>query len=197
MGEALHRADSIVQNLQIFSRQKDLAMQKDDINRVLLDSIERYKPELIEHDIRVITQLDQDLPKLSMDFELLLQAIGHLIHNAIMAMKGGGTLEITSSRSLLESGEMDENLSSTLRPGDDVIRIKIADTGPGIDQPLLQKVFDPFYTTRAQGEGTGLGLSLTQNIVKLHNGLIKLHNRDSGGLAVVVLFKIYEGESHD
>jgi signal transduction histidine kinase len=132
-----------------------------------------------------------------MDFELLLQAIGHLIHNAIMAMKGGGTLEITSSRSLLESGEMDENLSSTLRPGDDVIRIKIADTGPGIDQPLLQKVFDPFYTTRAQGEGTGLGLSLTQNIVKLHNGLIKLHNRDSGGLAVVVLFKIYEGESHD
>jgi signal transduction histidine kinase len=197
MGEALHRADSIVQNLQIFSRQKDLAMQKDDINRVLLDSIERYKPELIEHDIRVITQLDQDLPKLSMDFELLLQAIGHLIHNAIMAMKGGGTLEIESSRALLESGDMDENLSSTLRPGDDVIRIKIADTGPGIDQPLLQKVFDPFYTTRAQGEGTGLGLSLTQNIVKLHNGLIKLHNRDSGGLAVVVLFKIYEGESHD
>jgi signal transduction histidine kinase len=197
MGDALHRADTIVQSLQIFSRQKDLAMTKDDINRVLLEAVEEYKPELIEHDIQLITQLDQDLPKLSMDFELLLKAFGHLIHNAILAMDQGGTLEIESSRVLLCTDDIAGDLTGAFHAGEAVIRVRIADTGPGIDTALIKKVFDPFYTTRAQGEGTGLGLSLTQNIVKLHNGLINLRNRDSGGLSVVTLFKIYEGETND
>jgi len=195
MGDALHRADTIVQSLQIFSRQKDLAMAKDDINRVLLEAIEEYKPELIEHDIQLITELGQGLPKLSMDFELLLKAFGHLIHNAILAMDQGGTLEIESSRVLLSNDDLAGDLTGAFHAGEAVIRVRITDTGPGIDSALMKKVFDPFYTTRAQGEGTGLGLSLTQNIVKLHNGLINLNNRDSGGLSVVVLFKIYEGEN--
>lgn len=195
MGDALHRADTIVQSLQIFSRKKDLAMQMDDINRVLLDVVEEYKPELIEHDIKLVTELDQDLPKLNMDFELLLKAFGHLVHNAVLAMEQGGTLEIESSRVLLGKDDLAEDITESFHAGEAVIRVSITDTGPGIERHLIKKVFDPFYTTRSQGEGTGLGLSLTQNIVKLHNGLINLNNRDSGGLSVVMLFKINEGES--
>ncbi|MGB5736641.1 MAG: ATP-binding protein, partial [Thiohalocapsa sp.] len=80
---------------------------------------------------------------------------------------------------------------------DQVLRIVIEDSGPGIKPEDLGRLFDPYFTTKRQGEGTGLGLSVTRNIVTLHHGSIDLHNRDAGGARAVLLFKWDEQDSGD
>jgi len=194
MSGALHRADTIIENLQIFSRKKNLSMVSGSVNQVILDALAEFEAPFKEHDIRINTRLDEALPNLVMDYVQLKQGLANLIQNAVLAMNEGGTLDISTTRARLSNEDLAQDFSSILQPGEPVIRVEITDTGPGIESGLLHKIFDPFFTTRPQGEGTGLGLSLTQNIVKLHNGLINIRNRDSGGISVVILFRIFEGE---
>jgi signal transduction histidine kinase len=194
MSGALHRADTIIENLQIFSRKKNLSMVSGSVNQVILDALAEFEAPFKEHQILINTRLAEELPDLVMDYVQLKQGLANLIQNAVLAMDEGGTLDISTSRARLSNEDLAQDFSSTLQPGEPVIRVEITDTGPGIESGLLHRIFDPFFTTRPQGEGTGLGLSLTQNIVKLHNGLINIRNRDSGGISVVILFRIFEGE---
>ena len=77
--------------------------------------------------------------------------------------------------------------------GETAVVVEVEDTGPGIDQSKVEKVFDPFFTTKPVGQGTGLGLSVSRNIVELHGGSIVLHNRASGGASALLIFKISDG----
>jgi signal transduction histidine kinase len=69
-----------------------------------------------------------------------------------------------------------------------VVQIEVLDTGCGIADEA--KVFDPFYTTKPTGQGTGLGLSVTRNIIDLHQGMIDIRNREEGGAAVIITLKM-------
>ncbi|WP_419631372.1 ATP-binding protein, partial [Thiolapillus sp.] len=73
--------------------------------------------------------------------------------------------------------------------GESVIEVEVADTGPGIRPQDREKIFELFYTTKAVGEGTGLGLSVTRNIINLHHGSIDIDNRPEGGTSVILLFR--------
>ena len=73
--------------------------------------------------------------------------------------------------------------------------MEVADTGPGIREQDKAKIFELFYTTKVVGEGTGLGLSVTRNIINLHHGTIDIANRPQGGASVVLMFKLNEGEN--
>jgi signal transduction histidine kinase len=68
--------------------------------------------------------------------------------------------------------------------------IRVDDSGPGIPQELLGKIFDPFFTTKPTGRGTGLGLSVSQQIVEMHGGAIEIGNRDEGGARVTITLKV-------
>ena len=82
------------------------------------------------------------------------------------------------------------NKSSPFKPGDDVLRLSIHDTGPGINEDDLDRLFDPFFTTKPVGEGTGLGLSVSRNIIELHSGRLCICNAPAGGALVTIDFKL-------
>lgn len=109
----------------------------------------------------------------------LQQVIINLIVNAVQAMNGAGRLEI-AIREMPRNG----------KPG---ARLDIADTGPGISDALQKSVFDPFYTTKL-GEGTGLGLSVSQTLIQNANGLISVGNRNGGGACFTVWLPEESGE---
>ena len=74
-----------------------------------------------------------------------------------------------------------------------LLRLTIADNGPGIREQDLKNLFDPFFSTKPVGEGTGLGLSVSRNIMELHSGSINISNAPSGGAIVTMDFKLEEG----
>ena len=74
--------------------------------------------------------------------------------------------------------------------GERVVVVRIEDSGPGIPEEYLEKIFDPFFSTKPTGRGTGLGLSVSQQIVEMHGGTIDVGNRDTGGARVTVTLKV-------
>jgi two-component system NtrC family sensor kinase len=102
------------------------------------------------------------LPRVFADANQLLQVFSHIVNNAVHAMADrGGTITVST------------------RSDRQLVLIQFADTGPGMLEPA--RVFDPFYTTRPVGQGTGLGLSACYGIIQEHGGKISCRNRESGG----------------
>ncbi len=110
------------------------------------------------------------LPDFNADPEDLQQIFFNVINNAFQAMKGNGRLKISSYI---------ENEFSV---------IKFEDNGPGMPNDILRKAFNPFFTTKMQGEGTGLGLNITQRLVEKYGGTIKIQSQDNKGATVSLLF---------
>jgi hypothetical protein len=102
------------------------------------------------------------------------RAVDNLLSNAIDAMPSGGTLRVSTG--------MDQ--ARCLSYG----TIVVEDTGPGIPEADLARLFEPFWTTKRMGEGTGLGLPITRKIIEAHGGFIRVANRAGGGLAVSLWF---------
>jgi signal transduction histidine kinase len=118
---------------------------------------------VLEEDIK-------DLPNLMTDPEDLQQVFFNIINNACQAMKEKGKLKISTSEK------------------DGFLLIKFKDNGPGMPKEILRKVFNPFFTTKMQGEGTGLGLNITQRLVEKYNGKIEIQSREGQGTEVSVFF---------
>lgn len=127
------------------------------------------QPRLARHDIRLLASVAADLPPVKADSTQLEMAIFNLVTNALDAMPLGGTLSITA----------------TTRP--DGSRLEVADTGPGIPDEILDRLFDPWVTTKAVGHGSGLGLAIVRDVVRAHGGSISASNRAVGALFVIDL----------
>jgi signal transduction histidine kinase len=112
--------------------------------------------------------------------------------NALQAMPNGGELRIRARDQLL--GEPGRGIglrtSDVFRVGDRALICEIQDTGVGIPKELLSRVFNPFFTTKAPGEGVGLGLSITQAIIHAHRGLITLDSEPGKGTTVTIMLPI-------
>lgn len=158
-----HRTGAIVDNLLRFAQQVTAEKCLLDMNALLSSAVELQRSPLSERKVDVRLDLEPGLPAIRGNPKLLLQVFYEIINNAADAMDpaGGGELAI---RTCLEGGDA---------------TIEFSDTGPGMERPDL--VFDPFYTTKAVGEGTGLGLSMCYGIVIEHGGLITCRNRTEGG----------------
>lgn len=157
------RIRSLVASLLSFAKQVPIAKSAVDINILLATALRNGQSELLSAKVRVSVNLADSLPRVHGDFNQLLQVFVHIIGNAANAMadRNGGTLTVIT------------------RPSGDSVSIEFSDTGPGIKEPA--KVFDPFYTTRPIGQGTGLGLSMCYGIVQEHGGKIYCRNRQEGG----------------
>ncbi len=180
---AVLRAADLIQRMLAFSR--DLAPQfiGVDINKEISQAvklIERTIPKWIS----IKTELENDLPLVNGDPISLVQMLMNMAANARDAMPDGGTLTI-SSRMI----DIDESFCSTrpdLEPGPYVL-IRVADSGPGIDESIIKQIFDPFFSTKEIGRGTGLGLSQVYGTVKSHQGHIDCEST----LGLGTEFKIY------
>jgi signal transduction histidine kinase len=190
MQQALSRADTVVRGLLDFSRERELDLKPGSVNDAIQNSLQLVRHELTQRNIAVTTALAADVPQRPFDTDKLQQVFLNLFMNAMHAMERDGILAIRSHFGPVRDAELGPHARDAgFLPGDPAIRIAIDDDGPGIDPEDLGRLFDPYFTTKRQGEGTGLGLSVTRNIVTLHGGSIDLENRPDGGARALLLFR--------
>ena len=157
------RTQRLVQNLQAFGRQRKPAKKQVDLRQILEDVLILRDYDFKQHNITVERQLT-DVPTILADSSQMEQVFLNIIDNALDAM-----LEVASRGTLRVS----------LFPNGERVCVEIGDSGPGIHD--LHRIFDPFYTTKDVGKGSGLGLSVCYGILKEHEGDIQASNQAQGG----------------
>ena len=198
MLHAVSRADTVVRGLLDFSRERALDLRPHAINQILKESLKLVRHELTQRNIGLETALSEALPDRHFDADKMQQVFLNLFMNAMHAMDHDGVLSINSALTQVTDADLGTHARDTgFAAGDRLIRVVIEDSGPGIKPEDLSRLFDPYFTTKRQGEGTGLGLSVTRNIVTLHQGSIDLDNRGGGGASAVLLFKPDDNDSGD
>jgi two-component system NtrC family sensor kinase len=162
------RIRALVASLLSFAKQEPASKAKVDVNLVVETALKLCRPQLQTANAQCATNFDKSLPTVRGDSNQLLKVFIQIIINAAHAMaeKSGGTLQVAT------------------RSADGMITIEFTDNGPGMSEPA--RVFDPFYTTRKVGQGTGLGLSMCYGIIQEHGGKIACHNCDEGGARFTV-----------
>lgn len=189
MGDAVRRADGVIKGLLDFAAPKELDLTPQDVNAIADQSLLLVKHELDRSHIRVIKELGKDLAPVRVDRNKIQQALINLFTNAVHAMPQGGTLTVrTHEKTLAEPGPQAGSRTDRLRSGETAVVVEVDDTGTGIPEGELSKIFDPFFTTES-ATGTGLGLTVTEKIVKLHGGTIDVRNRSEGGARATMIFK--------
>jgi len=187
---AVKRADNVVRGLLDFSAPKNLEVRTQDLNAVINQSLSLVRGELTA-DLKVVRELDPNLPPLKLDNIKIGQVFVNVFTNAIHAMGKAGVLTVrTYAKQLTGVGQnVGDSRSESFRVGDTVVVAEVCDTGSGIPSDKLTKLYDPFFTTKPTGKGTGLGLTVTKTIVDLHAGTIDIANRPEGGAKVTIMFK--------
>jgi signal transduction histidine kinase len=142
-----------------------------DINQVLQEVMHFLKYEAQKRSIKVVEDLDFRIPAIAADVNRLKQIFINLVMNAFQAMDGGGSL-------LLRSFQPDNRL----------ISLQIADTGKGIAKQNLLHIYEPFYTTKKSGKGTGLGLFITKKLVESFSGTIGVESTEGEGTCFTLTF---------
>ncbi|GAB4441993.1 MAG: response regulator [Chloroflexi bacterium OHK40] len=174
------RAGKIVQNLLIFAREHKPERRMVSVNEAITSALALQNYQLKVDNIGVLAELAPDLPFTTADSHQLQQVFLNLITNARHAMveKGGrGTLTLRSSLVRGENGVA-------------MIQVEVADTGVGIPERDLPKIFNPFFTTKPVGQGTGLGLSICFGIIKEHDGQIWAESQLGVGTRIFVTLPV-------
>jgi len=167
------RCKTIVADLLNFARQQEVLTQETDVSALLEQAIEGVSHQPSFAQVQIVRQFAPDLPIIHADPAQLQQVFINLLNNAAEAMEGGGTITIAA------------------RPLDHQwVEIRVADTGCGIPEEHLGKLFTPFFTTKPLGKGTGLGLSIVYGIVKMHRGQITVQSQVGKGTTFTVTLPV-------
>jgi PAS domain S-box-containing protein len=175
INEEMDRLNHIVVDFLFAVRPMDLEFRKGDVNALIRELTEFVSYELEAARIECVLELGSDIPPVSMDERFMKQALLNLIKNAQAAMPDGGTLTIRTER------------------GDAELRISVSDTGTGIGEENLSKIFEPYFTTRETG--SGLGLTLVYKIVREHRGEITVKTREGEGACFIISLPILQKET--
>ena len=174
LDEEIEHLNKIAVDFLFAVKPMEVELKKDNINLIITDILSFLEPEAEEKKVEVVSNLSSFIPNIEIDARLVKQALLNLIQNAFAAMEGGGKLTVST--------KLNGNF----------ISVKIEDTGIGIDEDKLQKIFEPYYTTKASG--TGLGLTLVYKIMKEHHGDIHVSSRKGEGTSFVLDFPIPASE---
>ena len=170
--EEITRLDSIINQFLRAIRPTPLETRPENINRLIEESVAFLHAEIADRDIIVEQELRSDLPMLEVDRDQLKQAFYNIIKNAFQAMKSAGILRIRTDMN------------------DEFVFISFADTGGGISPDHMGNVFQPYYTTKAQG--SGLGLMIVRRIVRAHGGEIDLVSTEGVGLTLTIRLPFHD-----
>jgi signal transduction histidine kinase/CheY-like chemotaxis protein len=174
-----HRAAALTQRLLAFSRRQALELKPIEVNQ-LVASLEDLLHRTTRENISITTHLAAGLPLVSMDASQLESALLNLAINARDAMPDGGTIAITTASVHFT---FDEGQALQLLEGDYVM-LDVTDTGVGMTPDVLTKVFEPFYTTKPVGQGTGLGLSMVYGSMRQAKGAVQILSQPGAGTSV-------------
>lgn len=176
--KAAQRARSLVQQILTFSRQREnemICVQVQPIVKECLKMLRSSLPTTIE----IKENIDNECGSVMADPTQLQQVLINICTNAAHAMEErGGTLEVElRERSFSPADELP---LEQMRPGNYVC-LEVRDTGCGMDTAILDRIFEPYFTTKPQGKGTGIGLALVHGIIKSHGGHIRVDSEKGGG----------------
>jgi signal transduction histidine kinase len=168
----INRLDYIVTQFLQAIRPAPLQLKMVSLNDAVEKTLELLRPEIENRGVAVKTKLSQNLTATPADATQLQQVLVNLVKNAMQAMTTGGTLT-------LQTGETSDS-----------VWVSVADTGGGIPQERINRIFEPFYTTKKKG--TGLGLMIVQRIVRAHNGRIELESNVGRGTTFRIWLPLLE-----
>ena len=167
------RCKNIVADLLNFARQQEVLAQDTDVHTLLEQAVEGVSRQPAFEGVEIMRQFSPDLPTIQADPAQLQQVFVNLLNNAAEAMEGSGTITLAT------------------RPmNSQWVEIKVSDTGRGIPEENLGKLFTPFFTTKALGRGTGLGLSIVYGIIKMHRGQIAVQSQVGQGTTFIVTLPV-------
>jgi signal transduction histidine kinase/FixJ family two-component response regulator len=180
---AAERAARFIRQLLMFSRKQVFQTKVVDLNTVL-HNLEGMLTRLLGEDIALETRYRGEIPRIEADTGMMEQVVMNLAVNARDAMPKGGKLTVLTSCVAVDEEYARHN--SEARAGNFVC-LAVADTGCGMDNRTLQRIFEPFFSTKEVGKGTGLGLATVYGIVKQHHGWIEVESEVGAGTK----FKVY------
>jgi len=170
--KGLLRIENTIGQILSFSGRQEFKPRLTDINQLIKESLMFTKHRLLEQQISLQQNLTESLPPILVDPHQLQQVFMNVIGNALDALPPRGSLSIT-----------------TATKGKN-IEIKFIDNGKGIKQEDLDKIFDPFYTTKEVGKGVGLGLSISYTIIQQYGGKIDIKSKENEGTIVTVTLPV-------
>ena len=180
ISEAADRGAELTGHLLAFARKQPLQPRDTDVNTLMWNSAKLLKPALGEN-VEIELRLSGDAWPAMIDPNQLVTALLNLAVNARDAMPGGGKLTLETRNVVLDEAYCHSNGDVT--PGNYVM-IAVSDTGHGIPKAILDKIFEPFFSTKDVGKGTGLGLSMVYGFVKQSEGHIKAYSEEGHGTTI-------------
>ena len=172
------RCGSIVKNLLLFSRRQIGGFAAVDLHQILSRCTQLIEHHLKLSNIKLVKSYRHGKAEVLCDKDQIQQAFLAILDNAVAAMPQGGTLNIVSNQNLRRKK----------------VRIQIQDTGPGISPEDLPHIFEPFYTTKKEGKGVGLGLSVCHGILERHDGTIEVNSTPGRGSTFIIELPLHHGE---
>lgn len=174
--KAGRRAKDLIRGILTFSRQKELEFSPVRIQTILKEVLKLLRAST-PADINITEDIDENCEAVMADATQIHQIVLNLYTNAVQAMKEGGTLSVS-----LKSCR--HNPNDALQPQiilKNCVELRVTDTGQGIEDTIRDNIFDPYFTTKAPGEGTGMGLAVVHGIVTSHGGTISVRSKPGHG----------------
>ena len=172
--DSARRATAMVHDMLSLARRDDLPLTHDDMHAVIEASINAVKHAPMPANVQLSTELSATPSAAMLNRDQMQQVLINLISNAIQAMppQGGSVRAITRVERVPVEAPATGRRAALLRPGDQILIMQVADTGSGIPEENLKKIWEPFFTTKPRGQGTGLGLAIVRSIIENHHGFI-------------------------
>jgi signal transduction histidine kinase len=177
MKEAVQRASNVINILLDYSRSRPLQLTSEDLHTVIENSLTLMRHPLNRQHITVVREFAPELPPVELDRTRIEHVFVNLFTNAMQAMPPGGTLTVRTFASNGANGGSHQ-----------VITVEVDDTGHGIRPENASKLFEPFFSTKPPGQGTGLGLTVARRIMEIQSGSLRLENRKEGGARAILHF---------
>jgi two-component system NtrC family sensor kinase len=162
----------IIKKLMIFSRQMPQQITRVNLNNIVHNILYFIDVRFQSRGITIVKQLEKILPEILADEVQMSQVIVNLITNSVYAMPEGGTIHVITKKQR------------------DSVKLIVKDTGSGMTPEIKDKIFEPFFSTKPVGQGTGLGLSVVQGIVDSHNGQISVSTATGKGTKFEIVLPI-------
>lgn len=170
VNEEVERLNGIIVDFLFAVRPMDMNLVKQDLNELIRDLFDFVHYEMEEQGVSLALELDGELPSLQLDTKYMKQALLNIVKNALSAMPDGGQLFVVTNVS------------------DNQVELSISDTGMGIPEENMAKIFEPYFTTK--DFGSGLGLTLVYKIIKEHQGEINLHSKEGEGTTFTITLPV-------
>ncbi|MCS6305923.1 MAG: PAS domain S-box protein [Nitrospira sp.] len=170
----VERITKVMNQLLSFARRKAPQRVPLDLRKVIEDGMEMFQERLARNQIRIKMEMAEPCPMVLADADQMSQVLLNLVMNALHAMPEGGTLRVG------------------LEPERPMVKLTIVDTGHGIPPEAIGNIYDPFFTTKEFGKGTGLGLTVVKGIIEEHQGSIVVESEEGKGTRFTVLLPMYQ-----